>query len=315
MKPLILAPLFRSIRSLAGVGPKTAPIFEKLIGGERIIDILRHKPIDCIERGQVRSLTEINKEGIATVRVTVTGHTPSKRRGAPYRISTIGDGQPMDIVYFNAPGQWLKDTYPFGKEILVSGKIEFYNDKIQMLHPDYAVTPEKAHEIKSHEPIYPMTAGLSPKVLLKAIDGALPMLPELPEWHDEHILNKYKWSKWRESMQALHHPTASKDTLPDNPVRMRLAYDEALARQLAMQIVRLKFKKKKGIAYHCSQDLRQKLLHTLPFALTGAQERALTEIDKDMAEPKRMLRLLQGDVGSGKTVVALASMLNVIADG
>ena len=188
MRPLLLDPLFRSIRTVGGVGPKTAPNFEKLIGGEKIIDLLCHKPIDCIERGNIRSLTEINKEGIATVKVTVSSHSPAKRRGAPYRISAKGDGQPMDIVYFNAPGQWLKDTYPIGKEIIISGKIEFYNDKIQMLHPDYAVPPEKASEIKSHEPIYPMTAGLSPKALQKAITNALPILPDLPEWHDETII-------------------------------------------------------------------------------------------------------------------------------
>lgn len=315
MRPLILDPLFRSIRTLGGVGPKTAPIFEKLLGGERILDLLRHKPIDCIERGHVRSLTNINKEGIATVKVTVTGHTPSQRRGAPYRIHAKGDGQPMDIVYFNAPGQWLKETYPVGKEIIISGKIEFYNDKIQMLHPDYAVPLERADDIKSHEPIYPMTAGLSPKALHKAIDNALPLLPDLPEWHDESIMRKEQWQGWKGSMTALHNPQSSKDTLPENTVRSRLAYDEALARQLAMQLVRLRFKKKKGIAFSCAPHLRGDLLNALPFALTGAQERALSDIDRDMAEPKRMLRLLQGDVGSGKTVVALATMLNVIADG
>ncbi len=315
MRPLILDPLFRSIRTLGGVGPKTAPIFEKLLGGERIIGLLRHKPIDCIERGHIKSLSEINKEGIATVRVIPTAHTPAKRRGAPYRIAATGDGQPMDIIYFNAPGQWLKDTYPLGKEIVISGKIEFYNDKIQMLHPDYAVVPEKASEIKSHEPIYPMTAGLSPKALHKAIENALPLLPALPEWHDDSIIKKYKWSAWKDSMTMLHHPQSSNDTLSDSPVRQRLAYDEALARQLAMQIVRLRFKKKKGIAYTCSKDMRRKLIAALPFALTGAQSRALEDIDGDMAQSTRMLRLLQGDVGSGKTVVALAAMLNVITDG
>ena len=315
MRPLILDPLFRSIRTLEGVGPKTAPIFERLIGGERVIDLLRHKPIDCIHRGEVRSLADINREGVATTKVTVTAHSPARRRGQPYRIAAKGDGQPMDIVYFNAPGQWLKDTYPIGKEIIISGKIEFYNDKIQMLHPDYAVPPEKAGEIKAHEAIYPMTAGLSPKVLLKAIHHAIPVLLDLPEWIDESMIKKYGWPAWREGMQALHAPESSKETLPDSPVRKRLAYDEALARQLAMQLVRAKFKKKKGIAFTNAAALRQKLLAVLPFALTGAQERSLAEIDADMAAPTRMLRLLQGDVGSGKTVVAMATMLNVIQGG
>lgn len=316
MRPLILDSIFRSVRTLDGVGPKSAGLFEKLVGGEKIIDLLRHKPIECIHRGDIKALSEINKEGIATTQVTIGAHSPAKRRGAPYRIGAKGeDGQPMDIVYFNAPGQWLKDTYPIGKEIIISGKIEFYNDKIQMLHPDYALPPERKSEIKAFEPIYPMTGGLSPKILHKSLNSAIKHLPDLPEWIDESMIKKYEWQGWGESMRALHNPQSSKETLPDHPIRTRLAYDEALARQLAMQLVRLTFKKKKGIAFSGSTDLRQKLLEALPFDLTGAQKRSLSEIDKDMTSPTRMLRLLQGDVGSGKTVVALGTMLNVINDG
>jgi ATP-dependent DNA helicase RecG len=315
MRPLILDPLYRSIRTLDGVGPKVAEKFDKLLGGERVIDLLRHKPVECINRGTIKPLSDINAEGIATVKVTVGNHSPSKRRGMPYRISCMDDGQPMDIVYFNAPGQWLKDTYKYDTEIIVSGKIEFYNDKIQMLHPDYAVTPDKADEIKAFEPIYPMTAGLSAKILNKVIGQAIKLLPTLPEWHSDSIIQKYKWTGWLDAMQSLHNPKSSAETLPDNATRMRLAYDEGLARQLAMQLVRLKFKKKKGIAFDATPDLRQKLFDALPFALTGAQNRTLGEIDGDMQSPYRMLRLLQGDVGSGKTVVALATLLNAVGNG
>jgi ATP-dependent DNA helicase RecG len=315
MRPLILDSLFRSVRTLDGVGPKSAVTFEKLLGGEKIIDLLRHKPIDCIHRGEVKPLEQINHEGIATTKVTITSHSPAGRRGAPYRISARDGDQPMDIVYFNAPGQWLKDTYPIGKEIISSGKIEFYNDKIQMLHPDYAVPPDRKDEIKAFDPIYPMTAGLSPKLLNKTIAGAINHLPDLPEWIDESMTKKYGWDNWKTCMSALHNPQSSAETLPDNPIRTRLAYDEALSRQLAMQLVRATFKKKKGIAFSCTPNLRQKLLDALPFDLTGAQKRSLDEIDQDMTAPTRMLRLLQGDVGSGKTVVALGTLLNVIKDG
>ena len=316
MRPLILDSIFRSLRTLDGVGPKSATLFEKLLGGEKIIDLLRHKPVDCIHRGDVKPLSEINKEGIATTQVTITSHSPAKRRGAPYRISAKGDdGQVMDIVYFNAPGQWLKDTYPIDKDIIISGKIEFYNDKIQMLHPDYAVPPEKKNEIKAFEPIYPMTGGLIPKLLHKAIIGGIKHLPTLPEWIDPSMIKKHEWDGWHKSMCALHNPQSSKETLSDSVIRTRLAYDEALARQLAMQLVRLTFKKKKGIPFTNAPDLRQKLLDALPFELTGAQSRSLSEIDDDMASPTRMLRLLQGDVGSGKTVVAMGTMLNCINDG
>jgi ATP-dependent DNA helicase RecG len=315
MRPLILDPLFRSIRTLSGVGPKSVPVFERLIGGERILDLLRHKPIDCIHRGEIKPLSDINKEGIATTKITVVSHSPSKRRGAPYRITAKDGDQPMDIVYFNAPGQWLKDTYPIGKEIIISGKIEFYNDKIQMLHPDYAVTPDKADEIKAFEPIYPMTAGLSPKLLLKSIQNALPLVPQLPEWIHESMTQKHQWSPWDHCMRSLHTPENTKDTLPDSPIRTRLAYDEALSRQLAMQLVRLRFKRKKGIQFPPMPEMRQKLLNALPFDLTNAQAQSLKDIDRDMQSGKRMLRLLQGDVGSGKTVVALATMLNAVAGG
>jgi len=317
MRPLILDPIFRSLRTLGRVGPKTAPIFEKLLGGEKIIDLLRHKPIDYIHRGAIKPLDTINREGIATTKVTITAHRPAQRRGAPYRISAKDGDQPMDIVYFNAPGQWLKDTYPIGQEVIISGKIEFYNDKIQMLHPDYAVPPDRQHEIKEYESIYPMTAGLSPKTLQKTIENALPLMPALPEWIDESVIAKYQWLDWRTSMTALHDARqwghfnlkCPQGTLD------RLAYDEALSRQLAMQLVRVKFKKKKGIAFSDFADLREKLITALPFTMTGAQQRTLVDIDTDMAAPHRMLRLLQGDVGSGKTVVALATMVNVIANG
>jgi len=315
MRPLILDNLWRSVLTIEGVGPKTVKLFDKLCGGERIIDLLRHKPIDCIHRGEVQKLSDINREGIATTKATITNHSPSKRRGAPYRISAKDGDQSIDIVYFNAPGQWLKDTYPVEQDVIISGKIEFYNDKIQMLHPDYAVTPDKQNEIKQFESIYPMTGGLSPKTLHKAIDYALPKLPNLTEWIDESMITKHQWRGWNESMTLLHAPQSSKDTLNDTPTRRRLAYDEALSRQLAMQLVRAKFKKKKGISYSNSPNLRQKLIKALPFALTGAQQRSLDEIDADMNAPTRMLRLLQGDVGSGKTIVALGTLLNVINDG
>lgn len=315
MRPLILDPLYRSIRTLDGVGPKLADKLDKLLNGERVIDLLRHKPVECINRGTIKPLFDIKTEGIATIKVTIGNHSPSKRRGMPYRISCMDNGQPMDIVYFNAPGQWLKDTYKYDTEMIISGKIEFYNDKIQMLHPDYAVTPDKANEIKAFEPIYPLTAGLSAKILHKTIDQALKFLPDLPEWHSDSMIQKYKWMGWKNAMKSMHNPTSSTETLPDHPTRTRLAYDEGLARQLAMQLVRLKFKKKKGIAFAPSPDLRQKLFDALPFALTGAQSRTLSEIDGDMHGPYRMLRLLQGDVGSGKTVVALATLLNAVGNG
>jgi ATP-dependent DNA helicase RecG len=315
MRPLILDPLYRSIRTFDGVGPKLASLIDKLTGGERVIDLLRHKPIDCIQRGKIKSLTDVNNEGIATIKVTIGNHSPSRRRGAPYRISANGDGQPIDIVYFNAPGQWLKDTYKNGSDMILSGKIEFFNDKIQMLHPDYAVTPDKINEIKAAEPIYPLTAGLSTKVLLKTMEQATKIVTELPEWHDNALINDRKWPTWRDAMHALHAPLTSLDVAPETTTRQRLAYDEALARQLTMQLVRQRIKKKQGIPFESQDTLRTKMMNALSFDLTNAQKTALAEIDTDTQSPHRMLRLLQGDVGSGKTVVALGTLLNAVGNG
>jgi len=219
MRSLLLDPLYRSIRTLDGVGPKNAQFLEKLIDGERIIDLLRHKPIEVINRQSQVSLSQAKTGNIITVIVTIISHTPSKKRGKPYRIrARDAAASPIDIVYFNASGQWLKDTYPIGKDIMISGKIEKWNDQWQMLHPDYTVPPERRDEIKSCEPIYPMTQGLSPKILHKTIEQALTILPELPEWIDAGFLSKNKWPRWFEAMTALHSPQSSHDTLPGSPV-------------------------------------------------------------------------------------------------
>lgn len=315
MRPLILTPLFRSVRSLAGVGPKNAKLFEKLLGGERILDLLWHKPVDIIDRRHVVALKDATANDIITCKVVVERHEPSRRRGTPSRIKTTDGTAVLELVFFHAKGDWLEKTYPIGAQVVVSGKVEPYNNRLQMVHPDHVGAADEIDKIAVVEPIYPMTQGLGPKHLTKTMAEALPLLPDLPEWQDAPFMAQKKWPAWKDAMQALHAPQDAKALGPEHPVRARLAYDELLARALGLQLVRLKAKKKRGRVFAHDSALRGAFLRALPFALTHAQSRAIDEIDADMQKPERMLRLLQGDVGSGKTVVALATLLNAVACG
>ena len=315
MRPLILDPLFRSVRTLTGVGPKHAKLFEKLLGGERIIDLLWHLPIDLVDRRHSPQLKDAKPGQIVTTTVTVKSYQLPKRRGMPARV-VVDDGTAvLDLVFFNVYGDWLQRAYPLNAQVVVSGKVEPFNNRLQMVHPDHAGKPEDLASIAKVEPIYPMTAGLGPRQIAKAAEEGLKVLPDLPEWNDEHLRKQKNWPTWREAMRALHAPQSADDLNPHTPVRARLAYDELLARNLAMQLVRLRNKKQRGRSFRHDSATRTRMLKSLPFKLTNAQASAIAEIDADMQEPLRMLRLLQGDVGSGKTVVAFAAIMNAVAAG
>ncbi|NBX65448.1 MAG: ATP-dependent DNA helicase RecG [Proteobacteria bacterium] len=315
MRPLVLDTLFRSIRTLSGVGPKHAKAFEKLLGGERIIDLLWHKPLDIIDRRHSPKLRDAKAGQVVTTTVTILQHQLPKRRGLPARVVASDDTATLDLVFFNAHRDWIEKTYPVNAQVVISGRVEPYNNRLQMVHPDHAGKPEDLASIAKIEPIYPMTAGIGPKQLAKPMDEALKVLPDLPEWLDAPLVQSRNWPTWKAAMQALHAPESAADFEPTTPVRQRLAYDELLARQLAMQMVRLRIKKLKGRAFSIDTALRTRFLKSLPFEMTGAQTMAIADIDADMAEPSRMLRLLQGDVGSGKTVVAMAALLNAVGAG
>lgn len=315
MRPLVLDPLFKSIRTLNGVGPKHAKLFDKLLGGERIIDLLWHMPIDVVDRRHSPKLKEAKPGQIVTTTVTVLQHQLPKRRGMPARVVVSDDTATMDLVFFNVYGDWLQKTYPLNGQVVVSGKVEPYNNRLQMVHPDHAGKPEDIASIAKIEPIYPMTQGLGPKQISKAIEAGLKFLPDLPDWMDAPLMKQRGWPMWQDAMRQLHTPQSSADIDPQTPVHQRLAYDELLARNLAMQLVRLRYKKQKGRSFAHDSALRTRLLKSLPFKLTNAQSFAIAEIDGDMQAPLRMLRLLQGDVGSGKTVVAFTAMMNAVARG
>lgn len=314
-RPFALDPLFRLVTTLPGVGPKNGKLFEKLVGGPKVVDLLWHKPVDFVDRSHSPELKDAQNGQIITREVEILKHTPSARSGLPYRVRATDGTGGIDLVFFNAKRDWIEKQLPLGGVRLISGRIEFYQGQAQMVHPDFILKPEDAHTMDRIEPIYPLTAGITNKLVRKAIKGACGLLPALEEWQDHAWKKKNKWPDWKEAVHALHHPKAQSDILPDHPARQRLAYDEFLANQLALALMRLKARKSGGRAWPTQSPLKHKILEALPFDLTNAQKNALKEIDADMGAPVRMLRLLQGDVGSGKTIVAMMAMINAIEGG
>ncbi|HPF78410.1 MAG TPA: ATP-dependent DNA helicase RecG [Alphaproteobacteria bacterium] len=314
-RPFELDPLFRAVTTLPGVGPKNGKLFEKLTGGGKVLDLLFHKPVDFIDRRFSPELKDAPNGKIATLEVRIEKHMPAARRGLPSRVKATDGTGSIDIVFFNANKEWIAKQLPIGEVRLISGKVEHYQGQAQMVHPDMIGKPDERAAIETIEPIYPLTAGLTNKTTRKAVQGALGLLPKLPEWLDSAHKTKNKWPDWHKGMEALHNPTSTAGLSPAHPARSRLAYDELLANQLALALVRLHQRKQNGRAWKNDGHLRKKILESLPFDLTGAQKRAIDDIDKDMHEPLRMLRLIQGDVGSGKTIVAALAMMNVIECG
>lgn len=314
-RPFALDPLFRSVTTLPGVGPKTIKLFEKLLGGVKILDLLHHTPIDFIDRRFSPMIAEAPHEKIATIEVRIENINAASRRGLPSRVKCSDGTGVIDLVFFNANKEWLSKQLPVGSIRIISGKIEHYQGQIQMVHPDAIGKPEDRSSIETIEPIYGLTAGVTNKTIRKAIKGALGFIPNLDEWGDTAFIKQKSWPSWKEAMVEIHNPHDASDLSLMHPTRARLAYDELLANQLALGLMRLKQRKLNGRAWPEKHDKRNAILKNLPFDLTSAQKRVLKEIDSDMQSPLRMLRLVQGDVGSGKTIVAALAMMNVIESG
>jgi ATP-dependent DNA helicase RecG len=314
MRPPILFPVFADIRTLPGVGPKIAPLVERA-AGPHLADLLWHLPTGLVDRRFSPLVAEAPAGAVVTLRLQVVAHAKPRTPRLPYKVRCEDSSGPIDLVFFHARGDYLEKQLPVGETRVVSGRIERYRDDVQMAHPDHIATPDRFDEVASVEPTYGLTAGLSPKVLAKAIRAAVAKAPDLPEWTDAALVAREGWTSWRTAIERAHAPTDEADTKPETPWRRRLAYDELLANQLALALVRLSQKRRKGRTLKGDGHLREKVLGALPFRLTGSQLQALAEILGDMAAPGRMQRLLQGDVGSGKTVVAFLAMLNAIECG
>ncbi|MBL8640241.1 MAG: ATP-dependent DNA helicase RecG, partial [Alphaproteobacteria bacterium] len=314
-RPFVLDPLFRPLQVLRGVGPKYLKLYQRLIGGEKLLDLIFHRPVSVVKREKVDSIAQARKDQTVIIDLIIDHHTPPDRKSKPYRIRVRDVSGFMDLLFFNIHSNWIEQQYQIGRVLRICGKIEEFNGQKQIIHPEILESDnEELSEI-----IYPLTGGVTLKPLRKAILQALDQAPELPEWLDLVHQKRQGWPSWRESIIALHHPQSDCDcetfAAQASPALSRLAYDELLANQLTLQLVRLKQKKLRGRSLKGDGALRALLVPHLPWSLTGAQNRAIAEIDADMASPLRMLRLLQGDVGSGKTIVALLAMLNAVESG
>ena len=320
MRPLVLNPLFASLTSLSGVGPKLEKLYARLLdrAAPRVIDLLFHLPSGAVDRRARPKLNQVQAGQLVTVAVTVEEHRPAPRNRprAPYRIITSDDtGQTLTLTYFNAREDYLRKLLPEGETRYVSGTAEFYDDMLQMVHPDRVVDETGFANLPLVESVYPLTEGLAPGNIRRAMEGALARLPDLPEWQDEAWIARERFPAFAAALRHLHRPAEPHDILPESLAWTRLAYDELLAGQLALALVRAHMRRQAGRGTASEGRLRARVLKALPYALTHSQQKAVDDIVADLARPQRMLRLLQGDVGSGKTVVALVAAAAVIEAG
>jgi len=319
MRPPVLNPLFAALTSLSGIGPKLEALYARLLDREtpRLVDLLFHLPSGTIDRRARPKLNEVQPGQVVTVAVKVEEHrpVPRNRPRAPYRIVTSDDTGTLTLTFFSARPDYLEKLLPVGESRYVSGTAEFYDGMLQMVHPDRVVDEKGFAALPLVEPVYPLTEGLALGNVRRAVDGALAKLPDLSEWQDEAWVARERLPAFSEALRALHRPHEPNDVVPENPAWTRLAYDELLAGQLALALVRANMRRQAGHEHAGDGHLRAKVLKALPYALTHSQQKAVDDIVADLGKPERMLRLLQGDVGSGKTVVALTAAAAVIEDG
>ncbi len=314
MRPEILFSLFTPVTALPGVGPRTAALIERL-SGPNIVDLCFHLPTGLIDRRFAPPLSAVPDGAVVTVTFTIDKHQPARNKRMPYRILCSDENGEMTLVFFHAKEDYLRRMLPEGEQRVISGKAEYYQDKLQITHPDHIAELKDIAGLQRVEPVYPLTVGLTPKPLGKAISAAIDKAPYLPEWQDAAYFAKQGWPSWGAALHAVHAPTSENDLSPNSNARARLAFDELLANQLALGLVRRNMRGGRGREIKGTGELWSKVQAALSYILTGAQTQSITEIAADMGSSTRMLRLLQGDVGSGKTIVALAAMLIAVETG
>ena len=313
-RPEVLFPLFGALTKLDGVGPKTAQILEAA-GVARPRDLIMTLPISGVDRHRRASIRDVSAPAVATVEVTVGEHYPPSTRGRPYRVQVSDAQTTFQLIFFHARADYLQKLLPTGQKRVVSGKVEIFDGIAQMVHPDHVVTIDDADDIPAFEPVYPLHAGISQKLMYRATRAGLEMAPDLPEWIDAALKSREGWPDWASALQAAHCPQSTTDLSPHSPARLRLAYDELMAHQLTLALARAVSRRAKGRPSTATGALSAKVLAALPYQPTGAQTRAVAEINADLASSFRMNRLLQGDVGAGKTLVAFLALLSVVEAG
>jgi ATP-dependent DNA helicase RecG len=323
MRPSLLDPLFAAATSLDGVGKRVADLIGNVVPADltdralRVGDLLFVLPHSVIDRRNRPGIANAPEGAIVTLELRVDRHQPSPRGrpNVPYRVFAHDDTGEISLTFFHARAQWLEKLLPEGAQVVVSGRMEWFNGRPSMVHPDHVVSAGEADALPAVEPVYPLTAGLSGKVLRKAVLQALGQMPELPEWIDPAYLRRQTFPDMAAALDRLHRPENPLDISPESVAWRRLAYDELLAGQLSLALVRQRTRRAAGRALTGDGRLVEGIRAALPYSLTRAQEQALDDIRSDLARSDRMLRLLQGDVGAGKTVVALLAMAQAVEAG
>ncbi|MEP1767493.1 MAG: ATP-dependent DNA helicase RecG [Sulfitobacter sp.] len=313
-RPEVLFPLFAGLDSLKGVGPKTAQHFAGL-GVEAPRDLLFTLPQSGIDRSLLDTAQGAVFPSTLTVAVTIGKHAPPRNKTGAYRIQVEDAHSSFQLVFFHARGDYWQRSLPEGSRRIVSGRVELFDSVPQMVHPDFMVPEAEADSIPKFEPVYPLTHGVTQKLMYKATRGAISVLPEMGEWIDPNQLAQEGWPSFSGAVEAAHAPESLSDISSVAPSRARLAYDELLAHQITLALARQVERRKKGRVAMASGLLQKKVLQSLPYTPTGAQTRAIAQITADMATEQRMNRLLQGDVGAGKTLVAIMALLAAVEAG
>ena len=312
MRPEILFPLFADVSTLRGVGPRSAPLVQKL-AGPLVRDVLFLSPSGIIQRRRTTAAAAVEGES-GVFEVVIDRLIPPHKIGAPFKMRASDETGFVHLIWFAGSPRHIESLAPRGERRLVTGKVESFNNEVQIAHPDYILPLEKADEIPLSEPVYPATQGLTSRVVRKLAQGALAAAPDLAEWQDAAWLSARRWSGWRAALEALHAPTSDMDLTPEAPARQRLAYDELFAHQLALAR-RRRTRHATPAPRIAPGEASERMLAALPFTLTGAQSRAIEEIRTDLASGEQMGRLLQGDVGSGKTAVAALALADAASSG
>ncbi|MGI9524182.1 MAG: ATP-dependent DNA helicase RecG [Hyphomicrobiaceae bacterium] len=316
MRPSVLNPLFASATVLKGVGPRVLTFLSKALDlppgvqEARVVDLLWHMPTGVIDRRAEPNLADATPGTIATFSVRPIRHRPPPRgnRKVPYKVICEDDSMEIDLIFFHTERTYVERQLPVGEQRFISGRVEKYADRLQMTHPDYILAPEARGELPMLEPVYPLTAGLTAKAMGKINRNAVDFVPDLPDWLTEQFVASQHWPAFAAAVREVHRPQDVSSVSTGGPAWQRLAYDELLASQIALALVRQSNRQQPGRSIVGDGSIRNRLRSALAFTLTASQTNAIQDIARDMAAPTRMLRLLQGDVGSGKTVVAMMTM-------
>ena len=320
MRPTLLNPLFAPVTTLPGVGPKQDKLLRYLLSRDetpRLVDLLLHLPASVIDRRTRPKIREAVQGTVVTLEVTVDRHRPPPPRNsrAPYLVYASDDTGDVVLTFFRAKPGYVEKLLPVGEKRYVSGTLQMYDGIPQIVHPDRVVDEAAFSKLSGIDPVYPLTEGLALGSLRRAIAQALLKLPDLPEWISPEVIRRCSFPPIREALNRVHVPVELTDILPDGPFWSRLAFDELLAGQLALALVRAQLRRPAGDRHAGDGHLRHRIIDALPYALTASQREAVAAITEDLRQPVRMLRLLQGDVGSGKTVVALLAAAAVVEAG